>query len=145
MSNIVEVTKYIDGEHLVIIYKNFTKMDTEERIKIMENFATSEMSIVAGVEPEEPEIKITNFKEFVQITELPDNEKYKPAIKEYLQSSIQRIDVNSIQKWSKKQVSTFVKAYKPFLPKHAWELIKKIDKDGYEMARDLILILKEIV
>lgn len=142
--NIVEATKYIDGDALVIIYKNFTKMDTEERIKIMENFATSEMSIVAGVEPEE-ETKINSFLEFMKMTELPDNEKDKPAIKEYLHSSIQKIDVNSIQKWSKKQVSTFVKVYKPFLPKHVWELIKKVDKDGYEMARDLILILKEIV
>lgn len=32
----LETAKYIDGDNFVVIYKNFTKMTTEERIHLME-------------------------------------------------------------------------------------------------------------
>ena len=60
----LETAKYIDGDNFVVIYKNFTKMTTEERIHLMEAINGAEMFPAAGVEPDTGKVEIKSLDDF---------------------------------------------------------------------------------
>lgn len=141
----LETAKYIDGDNFVVIYKNFTKMTTEERIHLMEAINGAEMFPAAGVEPDTGKDEIKSLDDFTTQMALPPEKRDMAAIRAYLHDSVQAMDPDEIKNWSKGQVTSFVKIYQPFIAKHVWTLIRRANNDGYEMAKDLLICLKETV
>ena len=111
----------------------------------MEAINGAEMFPAAGVEPDKGKVEIKSLDDFTTQMALPPEKRDMSAIRAYLHDSVQAMDPDEIKNWSKGQVTSFVKIYQPFLAKHVWTLIRRANNDGYEMAKDLLICLKETV
>ena len=76
----LETAKYIDGDNFVVIYKNFTKMTTEERIHLMEAINDAEKFPAAGVEPDTGKVEIKSLDDFTTQMALPPEKRDMAAI-----------------------------------------------------------------
>lgn len=151
----LETVKYIDQESLVIIYKNFTQLPTEDRIKIAENISSVENALVLKAEKvneSKPAVVslsgkvIKTLPELRAEMELSENQRDMDAIKGFLENFVKTVNIDVFKKYSKGQNKSFLDIFREICPKSFFDILDKAYvEDSFDKVVALITYLKETI